>query len=181
MKTYVIDIHRLNEGGLNYLNSLFPELNADSIDDVYARLQKIEDSRIVVLNDEDLNETSSSLIRVIADVHADNGNFELEYSLKNQEGNTVVLDISALNEEGHPYLKEIFGFPDYYGNNLDALYDCLSEIDDLKIIIINMDKVNRRSLKILSVFDEVAEEFDNLHIIHEDEEEKDEENENGSD
>ena len=28
----------------------------------------------------------------------------------------------------HEYLKEKLEFPDYYGNNLDALYDCLTDI-----------------------------------------------------
>lgn len=26
-------------------------------------------------------------------------------------------------------MKETLGFPDYYGNNLDALYDCLTEME----------------------------------------------------
>lgn len=33
------------------------------------------------------------------------------------------------------YLKEKFSFPDYYGNNLDALFDCLCEIGDKTRII----------------------------------------------
>ena len=36
-------------------------------------------------------------------------------------------------EEIHGYLKETFGFPDYYGNNLDALHDCLMERADVEI------------------------------------------------
>lgn len=28
----------------------------------------------------------------------------------------------------HEYLKDKLDFPDYYGRNLDALYDCLTEI-----------------------------------------------------
>lgn len=31
-------------------------------------------------------------------------------------------------EMTHAYLKEILRFPDYYGENLDALYDCLCDI-----------------------------------------------------
>ena len=31
-------------------------------------------------------------------------------------------------EEVHSYLKEKFAFPEYYGKNLDALYDCLTDI-----------------------------------------------------
>ncbi len=30
--------------------------------------------------------------------------------------------------EAHEYLKERLMFADYYGHNLDALYDCLSEV-----------------------------------------------------
>lgn len=31
-------------------------------------------------------------------------------------------------EKAHPYLREKLGFPDYYGNNLDALHECLTDI-----------------------------------------------------
>ena len=31
-------------------------------------------------------------------------------------------------EELHGYLKKKLGFPDYYGENLSALADCLSEM-----------------------------------------------------
>ncbi len=30
----------------------------------------------------------------------------------------------------HKYLKEKLELPDYYGNNLDALYDCLTEKEE---------------------------------------------------
>ena len=42
-------------------------------------------------------------------------------------------------EETHAYLKETFGFPDYYGKNLDALHDCLEEMGEVEVEIINAD------------------------------------------
>lgn len=41
--------------------------------------------------------------------------------------NKIILDFSETNTywELHEYLKEIFGLPEYYGHNLDALWDCL--------------------------------------------------------
>lgn len=53
-----------------------------------------------------------------------------------------ILDAEKLNERetAHAYLKEIFDFPDYYGNNLDALYDCLTEMDIEEVHIENASK-----------------------------------------
>ena len=40
-----------------------------------------------------------------------------------------VLDFEQITdrESLHAYLKETLNLPDYYGMNLDALYDCLTE------------------------------------------------------
>ena len=42
----------------------------------------------------------------------------------------IELEAEHLTERrrAHRYLKERFGFPDYYGNNLDALHDMLTEL-----------------------------------------------------
>ena len=36
-------------------------------------------------------------------------------------------------EETHKYLKETFGFSEHYGENLDALHDCLMERSVMEI------------------------------------------------
>ena len=42
----------------------------------------------------------------------------------------IELDLSQDKKALHSFLKEKLGFPDYYGNNLDALYDVLSTCSD---------------------------------------------------
>lgn len=51
----------------------------------------------------------------------------------------VMLDCARLTdrETAHDYLKECFGLPDYYGRNLDALYDCLSERSACRVVLQN--------------------------------------------
>ncbi len=49
----------------------------------------------------------------------------------------VILDCRELNDRvsAHSYLKEIMGFPEYYGRNLDALQDCLTEMQGCDVIL----------------------------------------------
>lgn len=62
----------------------------------------------------------------------------------------------------HRYLAEALGFPDYYGGNLDALYDCLSDFGNAEIIIKNADALRWNlgcySRKLQSVFEDAAED-----------------------
>ena len=46
------------------------------------------------------------------------------------DGN-ILADIAQV----HDYIKEMLDFPEYYGKNLDALYDCLGDLEDLEITI----------------------------------------------
>ncbi len=73
---------------------------------------------------------------------------------------TMEIDGNLIKKEGHDYLKEVFNFPEYYGKNLDALYDCLCEIGvETEIILINGDGVSR---DMIETFEDAASENENL-------------------
>ena len=73
----------------------------------------------------------------------------------------VILDCKKLlqRKQAHLYLAEMLDFPDYYGKNLDALYDCLTEIGEC-IIVLKEEDVLRESegygAKVLKVIKEAA-------------------------
>ncbi len=50
--------------------------------------------------------------------------------------------------EAHKYLREALNFPEYYGENLDALHDCLTELDDVLVQFVNADAEENPGLKI---------------------------------
>ena len=62
------------------------------------------------------------------------------------------LDGKLIKKEGHDYLMKALNFPDYYGKNLDALYDCLTEVN-CKIELINSEEV---SSDIIDTFKDAA-------------------------
>lgn len=72
----------------------------------------------------------------------------------------AVLDALCLTEKAaaHSYLKKKLKLPEYYGNNLDGLYDCLTEVDEMKITIKNKGIAGDYFEKIYPVFLMASEE-----------------------
>lgn len=61
----------------------------------------------------------------------------------------------------HLYIKRKLGFPDYYGNNLDALWDLLTTMSEpISIIIFNeryiTEFLGEYGYSLISVFQEAA-------------------------
>ena len=79
---------------------------------------------------------------------------------KHLERFKMQLDGNLIKEKGHDYLKDALDFPDYYGKNLDALYDCLCEIGvETEIVLINGSEV---SSDLIDTFIDAASENDFL-------------------
>lgn len=58
-------------------------------------------------------------------------------------------------DEAHRYLKRVFDFPDYYGMNLDALFDCLTDIctyTDIRIEYNDEDEAFEYFNQVMGVF-----------------------------
>lgn len=78
--------------------------------------------------------------------------------------NYFILDFSEIKSllELHQYLKEVLHLPDYYGNNMDALWDCLSCCynETVTIELRNLDMLKKRLEKTTQTMLEV---FQDLH------------------
>ena len=72
-------------------------------------------------------------------------------------------------EQAHAHLKERLRLPDWYGNNLDALNDCLGEICAPTQIIVRFAPMLEQNLgdygvKIIRVLEQAAQENKNLKV-----------------
>ncbi len=79
----------------------------------------------------------------------------------------IRLDAAQLNEKtaAHAYLKEKLQFPAYYGGNLDALHDCLTEVGDTWIHFEHMEAAGAYFWKVYRVFRDSSRENGQLRLI----------------
>lgn len=76
--------------------------------------------------------------------------------------NEIVLYGEEMKENPHGYIKEKLDFPDYYGENLDALFDCLTEMDRKTIIIKDSKIVDE---EIVATFVDASKENPDIELI----------------
>ena len=166
---------------MNIVTFLISQLNQkheDLLKEIWedGDLSAVEDTLIEIILDEIPDEESSEILKHLNELMEEKEDVELEFYYPEETvEDVIVLDIERLNEKKHEYLKELFHFPDYYGENLDSLYECLSEGNDKKIVVTNLEAIDDFSLKVLSVMEDVAEEYRNISLNYDYDELLDEE------
>ena len=85
---------------------------------------------------------------------------------------TIVLDGKKMRsrKETHEYLAARFEFPEYYGKNLDALYDCLCEIgEQTTVVFYRLEKMKKEqetyAQSLISTFEDATENNKNLTLL----------------
>lgn len=81
----------------------------------------------------------------------------------------IVLDCSRMTGKKalHDYLAQELELPAYYGHNLDALYDCLTEIGPCHITFLHISELKvlgQYGQSLLDVFYDAALENKNLQM-----------------
>jgi len=91
---------------------------------------------------------------------------------------TIVLDGNHMltKEAAHDYLAEKLALPAYYGKNLDALYDCLNEMRDLRLVICHRqemeDALGQYGTSLLNTLIDAARETPAFTLFFDGEEDK---------
>lgn len=78
----------------------------------------------------------------------------------------IILDGNILSEKetAHDYVKQMLELPEYYGNNLDALYDCLTELQDVVIKVRATKQENIYFQRMIGVLEAAAEDNEGMEV-----------------
>ena len=70
----------------------------------------------------------------------------------------ITLDAQRMEsrEQAHRYLREQLQFPEHYGGDLDALYDCLTELTDTQVRFVNTQDAPAYFFMVYRVFADAA-------------------------
>ena len=80
---------------------------------------------------------------------------------------TVTLDgaVLAAKEALHQTLAQALAFPDWYGGNLDALFDCLTDLsEEVSITLLNWDGLGDYGQRVKKVLLAAARENDRITL-----------------
>ena len=81
---------------------------------------------------------------------------------------TVLIDGRKIQDKSfHEYFKKKLDIIDYYGNNLDAMFDVLSTYnDELNIYIFNLDhsEITEYGIRVMKTFDDIMDSKDNINL-----------------
>ncbi len=87
----------------------------------------------------------------------------------------IIIDFSTCKyvDEIHEKLKESFGFPDYYGRNWSAFWDCLSDFgiseeEDREVIVCGLNllptDLKDYTRKMIEIMRRAEKEYPQLHF-----------------
>lgn len=86
----------------------------------------------------------------------------------------IVLDAEKMTSLPglHKHLHRALDLPEYYGMNLDALYDCLTELGEETELVVPQKVTEEQYLgwygsQLLQVLQDAAEENDKLRLVFE--------------
>ena len=71
----------------------------------------------------------------------------------------------ATKRELHELIAESLCFPDWYGHNLDALMDCLTDLEDVAVTLTRWENLPFETECFWRVFRQAAEENPDLTVM----------------
>lgn len=80
----------------------------------------------------------------------------------------ITIDCRTISDSAqlHDLLARELAFPDWYGHNLDALFDCLTEVDEeLELVLTGWNTLTDWAGGFTEVFSDAAAENPNLTVL----------------